>query len=34
VLFGHSQGPRFSSFIAVYGVAATRKLIEDALARK
>ena len=31
VLFGQSQGPRFGSFIAVYGVAATRKLIEDAL---
>jgi lysyl-tRNA synthetase, class I len=34
VLFGQSQGPRFGSFIAIYGVEATKKLIEDALARE
>jgi lysyl-tRNA synthetase, class I len=33
VLFGQSQGPRFGSFIAVYGVAATKQMIEAALAR-
>jgi len=32
VLFGQSQGPRFGSFIAVYGVANTRAMIEKALA--
>ena len=31
VLLGQSQGPRFGSFIALYGVAETRKLIADAL---
>ncbi|MEZ0495813.1 lysine--tRNA ligase [Sphingomonas sp. IW22] len=32
-LLGSSQGPRMGSFIALYGVANTRKLIGDALAR-
>jgi lysyl-tRNA synthetase class 1 len=32
VLLGEKKGPRFGSFIALYGVAETRKLIEDALA--
>lgn len=32
VLLGAEQGPRFGSFIALYGVAETRRLIEDALA--
>jgi lysyl-tRNA synthetase, class I len=32
VLFGQSQGPRFGSFIAVYGVANTKAMIEKALA--
>ncbi|MDB5623817.1 MAG: Lysine--tRNA ligase, partial [Devosia sp.] len=31
VLLGDDQGPRFGSFIALYGVAETRKLIETAL---
>ncbi len=31
VLFGQSQGPRFGSFIAVYGVANTKAMIEKAL---
>jgi lysyl-tRNA synthetase class 1 len=34
VLLGADQGPRFGSFIALYGVAETRKLIADALAGK
>jgi lysyl-tRNA synthetase class 1 len=34
VLLGAEQGPRFGSFIALYGVNETRKLIEDALAGK
>lgn len=33
VLFGQSQGPRFGSFIALYGVANSKRLIEEALAR-
>ena len=32
-LLGSSQGPRMGSFIALYGVADTRRLIADALAR-
>ena len=32
-LLGSSQGPRMGSFIALYGVANTRKLIEEALTR-
>jgi lysyl-tRNA synthetase, class I len=32
VLLGQDQGPRFGSFIALYGVAETRKLIATALA--
>ena len=32
-LLGSSQGPRMGSFIALYGVANTRVLIADALAR-
>ncbi|WP_232628187.1 lysine--tRNA ligase [Methylobacterium sp. Leaf118] len=31
VLFGEAQGPRFGSFIALYGVPGTRALIEKAL---
>ncbi len=34
VLLGADQGPRFGSFIALYGVNETRQLIEDALAGK
>jgi lysyl-tRNA synthetase class 1 len=34
VLLGADQGPRFGSFIALYGVAETRALIEDALEGK
>jgi lysyl-tRNA synthetase class 1 len=34
VLLGADQGPRFGSFIALYGVNETRRLIEDALAGK
>lgn len=33
VLLGASQGPRFGGFIALYGIEATVKMIEDALAR-
>ncbi|MFV0643353.1 MAG: lysine--tRNA ligase [Sphingomonadaceae bacterium] len=32
-LLGSSQGPRMGSFIALYGVANTRKLIADAMAK-
>ncbi|MEP1420936.1 MAG: lysine--tRNA ligase [Erythrobacter sp.] len=32
-LLGSEQGPRMGSFIALYGVEPTRKLIEDALAK-
>ncbi len=32
VLLGQSQGPRFGSFVAIYGVGQTRALIEKALA--
>jgi lysyl-tRNA synthetase class 1 len=32
VLLGADQGPRFGSFVALYGVAETRTLIADALA--
>ena len=32
VLLGQSQGPRFGSFIALYGVTETRALIEKGLA--
>ena len=32
-LLGSSQGPRMGSFIALYGVVNSRKLIADALAR-
>jgi len=32
VLLGQNQGPRFGSFVALYGVAETRRLIEEALA--
>jgi lysyl-tRNA synthetase class 1 len=31
VLLGSSQGPRFGSFIALYGIAETRTLIDEAL---
>ncbi|MEL7028531.1 MAG: lysine--tRNA ligase [Pseudomonadota bacterium] len=33
VLLGQTQGPRFGSFVAIYGVRETSKLIRDALAR-
>ena len=33
VLLGQSQGPRFGSFVAIFGVDRTVRLIEDALAR-
>ena len=33
VLLGQSQGPRFGSFAALYGVANTARLIDEALAR-
>ena len=32
-MLGSAQGPRMGSFIALYGIANTRKLIEEALAR-
>jgi lysyl-tRNA synthetase class 1 len=32
VLLGEDRGPRFGSFIALYGIEPTRKLIADALA--
>jgi lysyl-tRNA synthetase, class I len=32
ILLGQEQGPRFGSFIALYGVAETRALIDNALA--
>jgi lysyl-tRNA synthetase class 1 len=31
VLLGQSEGPRFGSFVELYGIAATRALIDDAL---
>lgn len=31
VLLGQDQGPRFGSFVALYGIAETRQLIEKAL---
>ncbi|MEM9220922.1 MAG: lysine--tRNA ligase [Pseudomonadota bacterium] len=34
VLLGQQQGPRFGSFVALYGVPETRAMIADALARK
>ncbi|MDX6752269.1 lysine--tRNA ligase [Geminicoccaceae bacterium 1502E] len=34
VLLGQSEGPRFGSFVQVYGLAETRALIERALARQ
>jgi lysyl-tRNA synthetase class 1 len=34
VLLGAEQGPRFGSFVALYGVNETRQLIADALAGK
>jgi lysyl-tRNA synthetase class 1 len=32
VLLGENRGPRLGSFIAIYGLDETRKLIERALA--
>ena len=32
ILLGQEKGPRFGSFVALYGVAETRALIEKALA--
>lgn len=34
VLIGQERGPRFGSFIALYGIAETRQMISDALAGK
>jgi lysyl-tRNA synthetase class 1 len=34
VLLGQSEGPRFGTFVAIYGVANTRALIEAGLARE
>jgi lysyl-tRNA synthetase class 1 len=34
VLMGQSEGPRFGSFVAIYGVSETRALIATALARE
>ncbi|AQS40819.1 MAG: Lysyl-tRNA synthetase [Candidatus Tokpelaia hoelldobleri] len=34
VLIGQTRGPRFGSFVALYGIAETRALIHDALAGK
>ncbi|KAA6205513.1 MAG: lysine--tRNA ligase [Candidatus Tokpelaia sp.] len=34
VLIGQEKGPRFGSFIALYGIKETEKLIDDALAGK
>ena len=34
VLLGQDQGPRFGTFIAIYGIEKTRKMIVDALAGK
>ena len=33
VLLGQSEGPRFGTFVAIYGTAETRTLIERALHR-
>ncbi len=33
VLLGQSQGPRFGSFVATYGIRATVRLVDEALAR-
>jgi lysyl-tRNA synthetase class 1 len=32
ILLGEPQGPRFGSFVALYGIEDTRQLIERALA--
>jgi lysyl-tRNA synthetase class 1 len=34
VLLGQRQGPRFGSFVALYGVENTRAMIAEALARE
>ena len=34
VLLGRSEGPRFGTFVAIYGTQETRALIEHALARE
>ena len=34
VLLGSSQGPRFGSFVALYGIEGTRKLIAEGLKRQ
>ena len=34
VLLGQSEGPRFGTFVAIYGTAETRTLIESALRRE
>ena len=34
VLIGQEKGPRFGSFVALFGIDKTRELISDALAGK
>ena len=34
LLLGEDKGPRFGTFVAMYGVAETTKLVDDALARR
>ena len=34
ILLGQDQGPRFGNFVALYGIAETRQLIDDALSGK
>ena len=34
VLLGRSEGPRFGTFTAIYGIANTRALVETGLARE
>ena len=34
ILLGQSEGPRFGTFVAIYGTAETRAPIEAALARE
>jgi lysyl-tRNA synthetase class 1 len=33
VLLGQEKGPRFGSFVAVYGIQSTVEMIDGALAR-
>ena len=34
MLLGQSEGPRFGTFVAIYGTAETRGLIDRALRRE